>query len=75
VFNRNGGSWSQQAYIKASNTEARDFFGISVALSSDDNILAVGAEGESDNATGITHGADHTNANNRARDAGAVYLY
>jgi len=39
-------TWAQQAYLKASNPAAYDCFGISVALSSDGNLLAVGAEGE-----------------------------
>ena len=30
-----GTSWSQQAYLKASNTEASDHFGRSVAISGD----------------------------------------
>ena len=42
VFVRSGGTWIQQAYLKASNTEALDNFGISVAISGD--TLVVGAE-------------------------------
>lgn len=33
VFHRTGVAWSQQAYLKASNAEARDEFGESIALS------------------------------------------
>ena len=33
VFTRTGGVWTQQAYLKASNTEAEDQFGVSVAIS------------------------------------------
>ncbi len=52
VFTRDGaGVWSQQAYIKASNTDVGDRFGWSVALSGD--TLAVGASGEDSAATGI----------------------
>jgi hypothetical protein len=43
VFTRSGATWTQQAYVKASNTDAGDQFGISVALSGDGNTLAVGA--------------------------------
>ncbi|MFB2351183.1 hypothetical protein, partial [Priestia megaterium] len=43
VFTRSGAAWSQQAYIKASNTGANDNFGYSIALSSDGATLAVGA--------------------------------
>jgi hypothetical protein len=35
VFTRSGASWTQQAYLKASNTEAEDRFGHSVAISGD----------------------------------------
>jgi len=75
VFSRNSGSWVQQAYVKASNTEKFDGFGSSVAVSNDGNTLAVGADSEDSNAIGITHGADATGTNNNAPSAGAVYLY
>ncbi len=71
VFTRAGGVWSQQAYIKASNTGAQDMFGVSVALSSDGNTLGVGAYGESSNATGI----DGNQADNSMAKAGAVYVF
>jgi hypothetical protein len=71
VFVRIDGVWSQQAYIKASNTHAPDFFGWSVALSGDGNILAVGAEYESSNATGI----DGDQANDSAAQSGAAYVF
>ena len=71
VFTRSGTTWTQQAYVKASNTGAADLFGSSVSLSSDGNTLAVGAEDESSSATGI--GGVQTN--NAASGSGAVYLY
>lgn len=69
VFQRTAGVWAQQAYIKASNTDAGDFFGYSVALSGD--TLAVGAPLESSNATGI----NGNQANNSAMYSGAVYVF
>src|SRR3989440_545013 len=42
VFVRSGATWTQQAYVKASNTGGGDGFGSSVALSSDGNTLAAG---------------------------------
>jgi len=39
VFTRTGAAWSQQAYIKGSNTDAGDLFGYSVGLSDDGNTL------------------------------------
>ena len=71
VFVRNGTAWTQQAYVKASNTGSGDTFGFTVALSADGDTLAVGATGEDSNAVGI--GGDQTN--NAVASAGAVYLY
>ncbi len=55
--------------MKASNAGADDAFGNRVALSGDS--LAVGADREASNATGI--GGDQTN--NSANWSGAVYLF
>jgi hypothetical protein len=45
--------WQEESFLKASNAEAADAFGASVALSHDGNTLAVGALGEDSNATGV----------------------
>jgi hypothetical protein len=50
IFVRSGGSWSQQAYLKASNTGAGDRFGQDVAISGD--TVVVGANDEDSDATG-----------------------
>jgi cysteine-rich repeat protein len=71
VFTRSGTTWTQQAYIKASNTDEFDLFGSSVALSADGSTLAVGANFESSAATGI----DGDQADNSAEFAGAVYVF
>jgi hypothetical protein len=71
LFTRSGGAWSQEAYIKASNTGTNDYFGWSVALSGDGSTLAVGAYGEASNATGI----GGNQADNSAIESGAVYVY
>ena len=60
------GAWTQQAYIKASNAEAYDFFGSSLALSGD--TLAVGATGESSSVSG-------GEIDNSILEAGAVYVF
>jgi len=74
VFTRSGATWSQQAYIKASNTgekEEGDQFGYSLALSGDGNTLAAGAIAEDSAATGINgNGAD-----NSADGSGAAYVF
>jgi hypothetical protein len=69
VFTRIGGGWSQQAYVKASNTDANDLFGFSVALSG--GTLVVGANGEASNATGV----NGDQANNSAVNSGAAYVF
>lgn len=69
VFIRNGSSWSQQAYLKASNTGSGDLFGYSIAISGD--TLVVGAPGEDSSATGI----NGNQANNSAFESGAVYIF
>ena len=71
VFVRGGTVWAQQAYVKASNTGASDLFGTSVSLSGDGNTLAVGANGEASNATGV----GGSQADNSAADSGAVYVF
>ena len=70
VFARSSGLWSQQAYVKASNTDLYDYFGSALALSADGNILAVGAWGEASSATGV--GGDQSD--NSVSGAGAVYV-
>jgi len=69
IFVRNGLTWSQQAYVKASNTEGADFFGWSVGISGD--TVVVGARDESSAATTIN--GDGTN--NTAADSGAAYVF
>ncbi len=69
IFSRSGVAWSQEAYIKASNTGAGDLFGSSVSLAGD--TLAVGAVGEDSNATGVG-GAEN---DNNAGSSGAVYFF
>ncbi len=69
IYRRRGINWIQEAYIKASNTDAGDRFGSSLSLSGD--ILAIGAHSEDSGASGI--GGDQSN--NSANDSGAVYVF
>jgi uncharacterized repeat protein (TIGR02543 family) len=69
VFVRNGTTWSQQAYLKASNTEDSDYFGYSVAVSGD--TVVVGAFVEDSNATGV----NGNQSDNSSADSGAVYVF
>jgi len=70
VYTRTGATWSFQAYLKASNTGANDFFGVDVSLSGDGNTLAVGARLEDGSGTGVNPTSDEG-----AGDSGAVYVY
>ncbi len=72
LFERAGSDqWSQQAYIKASNTGEFDVFSHSLALS--DQVLVVGAVGEDSSATGIDGNQDQDN--NPTEDSGAAYIF
>ena len=64
-------TWQQQAYVKASNTEAYDGFAGSISLSADGNSLAVAASSERSGATEI----NGDQSDNSAPGSGAVYLY
>ena len=70
VFQFNSNAWTQQAYIKASNTGVGDQFGSIVSLSKDGNTLAVGAPTEDSSSTGVN--APQNNSNG---DSGAVYVF
>jgi hypothetical protein len=69
VFVRSGGVWSQQAYLKASNTEVNDMFGSSVAVTGDTAV--VGALGEDSSATGV----NGNEADNGQPNSGACYVF
>ncbi len=66
VFVRNGTSWSQQAYLKASNVTAGDEFGRSVAITG--NTIVVGAPYEDSSSAANPD-------NNSFTDAGAAYVF
>lgn len=70
IFRYSAGQWSQQAYVKPSNTQSFDAFGWSLALSADGNTLAVGAYGEDSSTTGV-----NSTPNESASRAGAVYIF
>ncbi|MEY3284431.1 MAG: hypothetical protein RIR86_2444, partial [Acidobacteriota bacterium] len=60
---------TQQAYLKASNTDGGDGFGTSVAISR--ATIVVGAAGEDSNATGVNGDGN----NNSAAESGAAYVF
>jgi FG-GAP repeat len=71
VFVRSGTTWTQQAYLKASNTGDSDTFGASVAVSGDS--VVVGSPGEDSAATGINGNQGDQFGN--GPDSGAAYVF
>jgi hypothetical protein len=71
VFVRNGTTWTQQVFLKASNPGKEDWFGVRIAISGDGNTVAVGAQNEDSAAKGINGKQD----DDSAPEAGAVYLF
>ena len=63
IFKRTGTTWAQEAKIVASDRATGDFFGVSVAISG--NYVVVGANYESENATG----------GNTLSGAGSAYIF
>lgn len=72
VFVRSGDSWTQEAYLKASNSEEDDRFGASVAISGD--AIVVGAGYEDSQKPWLTYGPT-ASSDNSAWSSGAVYLF
>ena len=66
-----GTTWSQHSYVKASNADAFDEFGSSVAMSGDGRTLVVGARMENGAATSVNGDQD----NNAAGQSGAAYVF
>lgn len=70
IFTRMASSWSEEAFVKATDTGAADAFGWAVSLSADGTTLAVGAYHEDSAVTGV-----NATPNEGAMDSGAVYTY
>ena len=70
-YTRTGTTWTQRAFIKASNAEKGDEFGSAVALSGDGKTLVVGAHNEGSAAKGLDGNQD----DNSAEASGAAYVF
>lgn len=68
-----GSGWSQEAAIKAANSQSNDYFGTSVAVSG--NLVVVGAWREDSNQTTITDVDNTASGENSKLDSGAAYVY
>lgn len=71
VFRREGATWKQEGFLKASNAAASAQLGFSLALSADGERLVVGAPGESTWGAG----AACWGFNGGASGSGAVYVF
>jgi len=71
VWARNGNAWTEQAYLKATNPELEDVFGVRVSISGDGNTVVAGAPNEDSNAKGL----NGSQSDNSAQEAGAVYIF
>lgn len=72
MFARNQETWTENAYLTASNPGNNDYFGHDVALDSTGKMLAVGAYKEDGSGTLFSDGS---NANDAIYDSGAVYVF
>jgi len=70
-YTREGTTWTQRAFVKASSNEAFDELGSALSLSRDGRTLVVGARGEDSAAKGVNGNAN----DNSADEAGAVYVF
>jgi hypothetical protein len=71
IYTFNGTEWIEQGRITANHPDDNDYFGASVSLSEDGNVLAVGASREDSAAIGINGDA----TDNSATSSGAAYLF
>jgi hypothetical protein len=71
LYRRGPTTWAFDAYIKATNTNANDNFGRSVALDATGRVLACGADAEDSNASSAL--GEHLS--NALSASGAAYLY
>jgi len=72
MFKRTTSTWTQDAYIKASNANGGDLFGNSVAIYS--NTVVVGAPREQSLQASITNGST-ASADNSSIGVGAAYVF
>jgi hypothetical protein len=71
VFTRTGTTWTQRAYVKASNTASGDLFASSAAVSGDGKTILFGAPIEASGAKGVNASQN----DDSALAAGAVYVF
>ena len=71
IYARQNGIWVKQAYLKSPKAQAGEYFGYSLALSRDGNVLAVGAPRENSLAMGVNNFIDQA----AGASVGAVFTF
>ena len=72
VFSQDaGGTWTQQAFIKASNARVGNMFGYSLAITGNGNTLVVGAQKESSGSVGVNGDSSNIGSLN----SGAIFVF
>ncbi|RYY74728.1 MAG: hypothetical protein EOO52_10345 [Gammaproteobacteria bacterium] len=69
------GTWVEEAYVKPSDSNNSDFFGTSITLSQDGNLMAVGAPEEDSKDSGSTNATITLEGITEYLDTGAVYIF
>ena len=72
VFSQDGENWLQEAYLKSSNNDDTDRFGVSVAI--DNDTIIVGADQEDSSTFGIENSATDV-SNDASNNSGAAYVF
>jgi hypothetical protein len=72
VWVRNGDTWTEEAFLKASNPDLQDWFAVNLAVSGDGNTVLVGAPMEDSRGRGVNNGEQQDDS---ATESGAAYLF
>jgi len=72
IYRRTGTDWAQEAFLKASNGQAYDYYGLAVGISGD--TVIVGSDYEDSGDVFVTNGISASTDNSKS-NSGAVYVY
>lgn len=75
IYHLQDNGWKEEAYIKASDAGAQDYFGQSIALSQDGNLMAVGAPGEDSKTSNANNDTVTIDGTEYLLNSGGVYLF
>lgn len=71
IYARSENTWKLQSFIKSPKPRDNDNFGMSIALSDDGNLIAIGVPNENSSSVGVNGSYENESAPN----SGAVYLF